>query len=327
PHVRARALRRLRPDRAQGHCCGHARAALVQRCPRHLDQVSYELRSYEPADREAYLGLLHEAWGERTMSGDAFDWWFAGNPAGSLMSVACTDGRVVGVAAHSLARMVLDGEAGVASFSVHATTHESARGQGIFAELERRHEREAAERGVAVVLAFASAPTAPIFLGPLGWVEIGRFRVWARPLIAQAPAPVQRVRFEDTRDAGVAWANHIVRDAQHLEWRFVDSPKSYRVVRDDGGYAVVGRTRYRGIDTAVLTDFVGGSKDLLRRAVSAAAGRVLIALPAPEQRRLFASLGFVPAPYTLHFLGKPLAGKLNLDVTAWRFTLGDTDFF
>src|SRR5262249_6404040 len=213
PHVRARALRRLRPDRAQGHCCGHARAALVQRCPRHLDQVSYELRSYEPADREASLGLLHEAWGERTMSGDVFDWWFAGNPAGSLMSVAWMDGRAVGVAAHSLARMVLDGEQRLASFSVHATTHESARGQGIFAELERKHEREATERGVAVVLAFASAPTAPIFLGPLGWTEIARLRVWVRPLLAQAPAPVEPTLFDDARDAAATWPNHVVRDA------------------------------------------------------------------------------------------------------------------
>jgi GNAT superfamily N-acetyltransferase len=289
--------------------------------------VSFELRSYQPADREAYLGLLHEAWGDRTMPGDVFDWWFAANPAGSLMSVAVVDGRVAGVAAHSLARMVLDGEEQAASFSVHATTHESARGQGIFAALERRHELEAAERGVAAVLAFASASTAPIFLGPLGWTEIGRLRVWARPLLAQAPAPTEAVRFEHPGDAAAGWPNHVVRDARHLDWRFVDSPRGYRVVRGDDGYAVVGRTRYRGIDTAVLADFVGDSKALLRRAVSAAAGRALIALPAPEQRRLFLSLGFVPAPYTLHLMGKPLAGRLNTDAAVWRFTLGDTDFF
>ena len=289
--------------------------------------MTYSLESYEPADREAYLGLLHAAWGERTMSGEVFDWWFAGNPAGSLMSVARTDGRVVGVAAHSLARMVLEGEEQLASFSVHATTHESARGQGIFAELERKHEREAAERGVAVVLAFASAPTAPIFLGPLGWTEIGRLRVWARPLLAQAAAPVAATRFDAPGDAAAAWPNHIVRDTQHLNWRFAESPKGYRIVRGDEGYAVVGRTRYRGIDTAVLADFAGSSKDVLRRAISAATGRALIALPARDQQRLFLSLGFVPAPYTLHFMGKPLAGKLNLDPAAWRLALGDTDFF
>jgi hypothetical protein len=77
----------------------------------------------------------------------------------------------------------------------------------------------------------------------------------------------------------------------------------------------------------VLADLVGASKDLLRRAVSAAGGRLMIALPAPEQRSTFLSLGFVPAPYTLRLLGKSVAGKLNADPAAWRFTLGDTDFF
>ena len=177
--------------------------------------MSYELATYEPADREAYLGLLGEAWDDRTMTADEFDWWFGRNPAGSLMSVARMDGRVVGVAAHSLARMVLDGEERVASFSVHATTHASARGQGIFAELERKHEREAAERGVAVVLAFASAPTAPIFLGPLG---LDRDRPAARLGQADArrrrAAPAAVEPFAAPQDTAAGWPNHVVRDAE-----------------------------------------------------------------------------------------------------------------
>ena len=210
---------------------------------------------------------------------------------------------------------------------MHATTHASARGQGIFAELERKHEREAAERGVAVVLAFASAPTAPIFLGPLGWTEIGRLRVWARPMLAQAAAPAATEPFDGREDTAAGWPNHVVRDASYLNWRFVDSPRGYRVVRSESGHAVVGRTRYRGVETAVLADFVGGSRDVLRRAVALSRARAMIALPAPDERATFLSLGFVPAPHTLHLMGKPLAGTLNADVSAWRFTLGDTDFF
>jgi GNAT superfamily N-acetyltransferase len=291
--------------------------------------VSYELRSYEPADREAYLDLLREAWADRTMSGAEFDWWFGQNPAGSLMSVARIDGRIVGVAAHSLFRMALDGEERLASFSVHATTHASARGQGIFAELERKHEREASERGVAVVLAFASTPTAPIFLGPLGWTEIGRLRVWARPLLAQATGPAAETRFDDPQDAAAGWPNHVARGADYLNWRFADSPRGYRVALTETGHAVVGRARKR-VDVAVLADLVappGKERGLLKRAVAISSGRALIALPAPGQRATFLSLGFVPAPYTLHFVGKALAGKLNADPDAWRFTLGDTDFF
>ncbi|PWU24295.1 MAG: hypothetical protein C5B48_06965, partial [Candidatus Rokuibacteriota bacterium] len=159
------------PPRSEPHAPG----------PRHVSQA-YELRTYGPEHRGDYLGLLREAWGEGALTEAEFDWWFDGNPSGSLRSVAVLDGRVVGVAGQSLYRMVLGGEETLATFSVHATTHESARGQGIFPALERKHEQEAAERGAAVVLAFASDSTAPIFLGPLGWTAIGRLRVWARPI-------------------------------------------------------------------------------------------------------------------------------------------------
>jgi GNAT superfamily N-acetyltransferase len=291
--------------------------------------AGFETASYEPSHREGYLGLLREAWGERSMSGAEFDWWFGANPAGSLMSVATIDGRVVGAAAHSLSRAVLDGAEQIASFSVHAVTHPSARGLGIFGALERKHEQEAAERGVAAALVFANELTAPIFLGVLGWSEIARLRVWARPLLRQSTSPAAETRFHDPRDAATAWSNHVVRDSDYLNWRFADSPKGYRVVRTETGHAVVGRTRKR-VEVAVLADLVAPESEvrsLLKRAVAASSGRVMIALPAAEQRAAFLSLGFVPAPYTLRLMGKALAGKLSTDATAWRLTLGDTDFF
>ncbi len=293
---------------------------------------SLELVSYEPSDKPAYLGLLREAWGPGSMTEAEFEWWFERNPAGSLMSVARSNGRVVGVAAHSLFRMVLEGEQTLASFSVHATTHASARGQGVFTELERRHEREAAERGVAVLLAFASPPTAPIFLGPLGWTEIARLRAWARPLVGWGtPSRNDVGRFELDGDAAASWPNHVIRDAAHLNWRYLDSPKGYRVVRSPSGHAVVGRKRRKGVLVATLVDLVappGELRGLVRRALAEVRGcRAALALPAPEQRSAFLALGFLPAPYTLHFIGKQLAGRLNADPRAWRFTLGDTDFF
>lgn len=287
----------------------------------------FEVGPYEPSDRGAYLGLLREAWGDRAVSGEELDWWLGGSPAGSVISVARMDGRVVGAAAHTLLPMIVDGQRSLTSWSLYAVTHPSARGRGVFAELEARNEREAAERGASIALTFPNDLTARVFLGRLGWTEIGRLRVWARPLLAQAQAPANTEPFDDSPDAAAGWANHVVRDAQHLNWRFVDSPRGYRIVRSGGGYAVVGRTQYRGIETAVLADLVGGSRDLVRRAVSAAAGRLMIALPAREQRAFFLSLGFAPAPYTIRFLGKALTGKLNADPSAWRFTLGDTDFF
>jgi GNAT superfamily N-acetyltransferase len=292
----------------------------------------FSIAQYEPAHRDDYLRLLRDAWGDAALTGDEFDWWFARNPAGSLMSVARTNGRVVGVASHSLYRMVLESEDRLATFSVHATTDDSARGQGIFPALERRHEDQAEARGVAVVLAFASKPTAPIFLGPLGWTEVGRLRIWARPLPGvlrprSRAEPLDRFAFAS--DAAASWPNHIVRDGDYLNWRYVDSPRGYRAFRHGDGYAVLGHKRHRGTPIALVADLVGEPRQLLQACVAAArhGSRAVFAVPAPEDRAAYAALGFVPSPLSLHFIGKPLAGRLNPDPRAWRFTLGDTDFF
>jgi GNAT superfamily N-acetyltransferase len=295
--------------------------------------MGYELAPYEPAQRDDYLRLLRSAWGDAAMGGDEFDWWFGRNPAGSLMSVARMDGRVVGVAGHSLCRMVLDGHERLATFSVHATTDPVARGQGIFPALERRHEEQAEERGTAVVLAFASKPTAPIFLGPLGWTEVGRLRIWARPLprLGRARTSADRVTtFDDGVDAAASWPNHVVRDAPYLNWRYVDSPKGYEVFRSGDGYAVLGHKVHRGKPIALVADLVAEDVRPLLRACLAATrrgSRALFALPARSERPAYASLGFVPTPLSLNFMGKALAGELNPETRAWRFTLGDTDFF
>jgi hypothetical protein len=284
----------------------------------------YELVSYGPEHRDDYLRLLREAWGEGSMSGDEFDWWFDGNPAGSLRSVAVLGDRVVGVAAHSLCAMVLDGELTTASFSVHATTDAAARGRGIFVELERKHEREATEMGVACVLAFASEPTIPLFLGPLGWTRIGELRVWARPVWGQAIEGGLR-RIES--DAAAGWPNHVVRDDEYLRWRYLASPRGYEMVASDRGYAVVWPAkRHRGRTISVLADHAGSAR-LLHKARGLADARFQFALPAPHQRPSYVAAGFLPTPQKLHFMGKALAGPLNPDARAWRFTLGDTDFF
>jgi GNAT superfamily N-acetyltransferase len=294
--------------------------------------MAYELASYEPAYRDDYLQLLRGAWGQGSMSGEEFDWWFRDNPAGSVMSVARDNGRVIGVAAHSLYRMVLGGQERLASFSVHATTEEAARGQGIFPALERKHEAEAEQQGAAVVLAFASKPTAPIFLGPLGWTEVGRLRVWARPLprVRLRPRSAEQLsRFAFSDDAAAHWPNHVVRDADYLNWRYLESPRDYVAFRADGGYAVLGHKRQRGRPIALVADLVGPVRPLLRACVAGVkpGTRALIALPGPGEAAAYLSCGFVPTPMSLHFMGKALAGELDTDPGAWRFTLGDTDFF
>jgi GNAT superfamily N-acetyltransferase len=290
--------------------------------------TSFQLDSFTPDDRGDYLALLDQAWGHQGLTGEELDWWFLRNPAGSLMSVARIDGRVVGVAGHTLLRMVLGGEERLASFSVHATTLPEARGLGIFRELERKHEREAEERGVSVALAFASAPTAPIFLGPLGWTEIGRPRIWARPVIRHGDG-AGVTALDVGGDAAESWPNHVVRDSQHLAWRYLDSPRGYVALRSGDGYAVVWPAKpHRGRTIAVLADLAGTDvHGLLLAAARVSRAHALFGLPAQGQHGAFLRAGFVPTNRKLHFMGKALAGPLDVDPAAWRFTLGDTDFF
>jgi GNAT superfamily N-acetyltransferase len=304
----------------------------------------FELRPYDETKRPEYLRLLAEAWGPDALSPDEFDWWFARNPAGSLMSVAERDGRVVGVAGHTLARARVDGGEEVVSFSVHATTDPSARGLGIFQALERKHEEQATERGVTAVLAFASAPTEPLFLGPLGWSEIDRRRVWVRPLAGPVPAlpadgRVRRVeRFGPEaerayRRAAPRLRNHLVRDAAYLNWRYVESPRDYRAFESENGFAALGFKLHRGRRVAVVADLVAPpreARELLLRCAAEARGEVrfLFAVPpAGLGRTAMAAVGFLPSHVTLHFVGKPLAGRLDTDGSAWCVSLGDTDFF
>jgi hypothetical protein len=82
----------------------------------------FTLEPYDSSRRDDYLKLLGEAWGGGAMGGETFDWWFDGNPAGSLRSVAIRAGEVVGVAGHSRCRFVIDRTERMGQFSVHAVT-------------------------------------------------------------------------------------------------------------------------------------------------------------------------------------------------------------
>lgn len=298
----------------------------------------FALDPFDSSHRAAYLRLLGDAWGGGAMGGEAFDWWFDGNPAGSLRSVAVRDGEVVGAAGHSFARLVIDGEEQLVQFSVHAVTAPDARGLGIFRALERRHEEQGQEQGSACVLAFASAPTRPLFLEPLGWTQIDRRRVWARPLPFARRVWRSFDRFEDRHEAAYLenaqrLGNHVVRDSRYLNWRYLHSPREYRLLEEGrGSFAVVGYTRRRGLRVALLMELIAEDEDLgalLRGALAGARGSAaLLALPSPVlSRARLLRHGFLPTTYRLDFMGKGLAQRLDSRAEAWSVSFGDTDFF
>lgn len=291
-----------------------------------------------PGGRAEVLGLMREVYGE-ALSEEEFDWYFGRAPVREpVLNVAEDDGRVGGFAAMMPARALVDGLETRVAFAVHAATHPASRGKGIFSRLELANEQQAANGGAEIALGFTNRLAGPILVGSLGWRDLYRMRIWARP---SAPLRAARARggtierFTQAQErawraVAAAWGSCLVRDAAYLTWRYTEAPRDYRAVASENGYAVVGRTVRRGIPLAVVCDLVGPAGELrglirscLRRAPGGTAAA--IAVPAPGQREAYLSLGFLPTPQTIRVIGKPLLAGAPLP-TRWHFSLGDTDF-
>src|SRR5581483_9482932 len=126
-------------------------------------------------------------------------------------------------------------------------------------------------------------------------------------------------------------AHHILRDAAYLTWRYADSPRLYHRVESDGGWAVVTHSVWHGFSAAVVCEAVGaGLPSLLRRCVRAVDADLAVAMVNPGEERAYLAAGFAPTPRSIRFIGKRLtddAPPLPKERRAWRFSLGDLDFF
>jgi len=269
--------------------------------------TAFRAAGFEPADREQVFALMH-AVGRSHIDDAEFDWWFERNPSSPrLISLAHAEGRVVGIAAMSLFRMLLGGREEVAAVPVHVATEAEYRRQGVFSPLELRNEEGAAAAGGPITITFPNAVSHRIFVGDLGWRDLPGRRIWARLL---RPSSVARylagratsggglrppsadalvdgdVRVEPLErfdaEAGELWrasadGNQFVRDETFLNWRYVDSPRDYRrfaAYRGSalGGFAVIGHTIKHGVSSGFLADLVApGARErvaLLRRCVA-----------------------------------------------------------
>jgi GNAT superfamily N-acetyltransferase len=294
--------------------------------------------AYEPARLDAILALMEKVYGEAPPR-EEFTWWFDGNPTGPRTVVlAESDDRLAGVLGASFYRTVVEGEETLVALPLWAATDPDFRGQGIFQRLNAEVERAARAAGATLELGFTNKMAGPIYVSKLAWLDVHRLRVWARPL---APLPgsdpgTEPQRFTNTdeeayRRVASALRSHFVRDVPYLNWRFADAPRGYRIVRSANGYAVVGRKRLRGMLVAYVADLVAPTVretlSLLRRCARVSRGsRLLLALP-NLHRAAFAAFGFVPTPMTIRLIGHGLDRDVPLGPDAWRFALGDTDFF
>jgi GNAT superfamily N-acetyltransferase len=307
--------------------------------------VSGRTLAYEPARRAEVFELLDRVRGYELDPAE-FDWWFDGNPVGQrTIALAEEDERVVGVLGASHYRAVVDGREAIVTLPLWAVTDPDFQGRGIFQRLNGEIERAARDTGAAFELGFTNKLAGPIYIAKLGWLDVARLRIWARPLVpgrrsgtVPGTVPVdQRAQFvhrqEDAyRAAAPFLANHFVRDAAYLKWRYADAPRAYTVIASRGGYAVVGRKPFKGVETAYVADLVAPTfretRWLLRRCVRAARGaRVLLALLPALHPTAYVASGFLPTPETIRLIGRALEGELPIGRDAWHFTLGDTDYF
>lgn len=255
--------------------------------------MSFDAVRYTP-DRRAGLVALLARVGTTQLSDAEFAWWFERNPAGEgIVSLAVDGGEVVGVAAMSFFRTVLDNAVTRLAIPVNVATDPRYRGQGVFSTLERENEDAAAETGAPLTVTFPNAASYPIFVNRLGWVDLPRLRLWARPLRAGAVLryslgkPGMRGRLRDPEDvprairglavraverfgpdfdelgrrAAGGYGNHFARDAEYFNWRYLESPRDYRCfaafrAEDLVGVAVVGHTFKHGVSAGFLADLV-----------------------------------------------------------------------
>lgn len=296
-----------------------------------------EITPYEPARLDAVLGLMAKVYGTPPPR-EEFGWWFDGNPVGPRTVVLATEGdAVAGVLGASCYRAIVDGEESLVALPLYAATDPAFQGRGIFQRLNAEVERAAREAGARLELGFTNRQAGPIYVGKLGWLDVNRLRIWARPLLPFGPRAsgdletFGRDQEEAYRRIAPRLRSHFVRSAAYLNWRYADSPRRYALVASRNGYAVVGRKRLRGIRAAFIADLIAPSAReavwLLRRCARVARGaRVLLALP-HLHRAAYAAYGFVPTPMTIRLIGHSLEGSLPVGPRAWRFSLGDTDFF
>jgi GNAT superfamily N-acetyltransferase len=312
-------------------------------------ESSFEIVPFEPSRRGDFLALMREVYGGSGWSEEEFDWWFEQNPTGRfILNLADEAGRTIGAAAQSYARLVLGGREGEATFTIHVMTGEAARGKGVFSALQLHNDEQAARSGARLALGFTNPMAGPIFVDKLGWDELCWLRLWARPKrpfraarhLRSHGRPAGGVRGaveefgprheEIYRRAAAGWADHLVKDAAYLNWRYRASPRPYASFSTARGFAVVGWGVYRGVSAGLVCELVGSDGvRLLNRCVRAVDADVVIAMPNAGEHRTYLAAGFVPTPAAIRFIGRSLQQDEALPHgrAAFRLSLGDTDIF
>jgi hypothetical protein len=343
------------------------------------------VRPYSPSDRARVLEIIGRVWDEPRRRTHAFlwDWKHARDREagrGRESIVVERDGRVMGYAGAIPARFRLGGELVDGAFCIDTFTDPEARGLGkslmrwqvatgtliLGAGNERARALYARLSGGRVVLKEGRKMACVIDPAPLlerrrvpaplaaaaRLLNRGARRLLARP----RPAPAGFTLEPCTRfpgevaalcaDFGRRFRHQLVRDADWLNWRFIDCPFGYqiRLLRDHGrlsGYVVYRLARLNGRRVLLLVEMVASGDGRVahrilldhveQAAVAGGACEIETLDPGcPVLRGALRRKGYFRKGEALPIIGRVGGGRATppdfYDGDAWWLGAGDADF-
>lgn len=240
---------------------------------------AYDIRRYEPRDRDAVLATFNLVFSEgdpdfepRTV--DEFRWIYEENPAGIRLYVAMTED---GVCAASYAsqpnRVSVDGRQEIFCQIIDSMSHPGHRRglkrPGLFIETARKMLDDYVSDPIVFGLPNGTAwRMGKTFLRyeMVRWQDLFVRDVGPGP--AEPPADVRRIEsFDERVDAlyrtcSAQWGASVIRDTAYLNWRFVRNPRrdyDLFVVESGGelvGYAVFATGSWPAPGVGLLADWL-----------------------------------------------------------------------
>ena len=229
----------------------------------------YEIRPYRPGDEHGILDTFNVVFGDedpefepRTMA--EWEWAFARNPAGRRIWVAEHEGTIVAQCAALPFRVRLDGETSSITQGVDSMVHpEHRRGlrrPGLFVATAKPFFREFRGPGKdALHYGWPVEPAWRIGKTFLGYEIVRTQTIHFRPPgpgPTEPPAGVVRLeRFEESvidlyERCQAGWGLSVIRDADYLNWRFLENPRfRYHVLAVPGDAGLRGYAVFRKADS------------------------------------------------------------------------------
>lgn len=301
-------------------------------------------------DVPSVLEVMKASLGETPLlkrTSELFSWKHFDNPFGtSIILVAEAGDRIVGLRAFMRWDLVTPAGHTVRCVrAVDTATHPDFQRRGLFRRLTEEALEVAATKGIDLVFNTPNPKSGAGYL-TMGWQEVGRVRVLARPswrLIRRTTSrrapddgssfvagggPVRQEPVQDRCPLGLR--TH--RDSRYWQWRFISHPTArYYEVSEPRAIAIVRPNVRNKRRELVVSEIQGAPIDAMRLAVRASRAQYIGAWfsPGSPERRASLRHGLLPLPgvRTLTLMARPLI-DLGIDVTSmntWDLSVSDLE--